>query len=114
MLGEQGRLAEPPRRQHAQEVTVRDHCDISAERAHLFDDAVRARGHLGERLPVGHAVIPQVPTRLPLVDLGCGQPFVIAVVPLAEVGVEPRVAGQAGQLAGEPSADERAAEHRVE
>jgi hypothetical protein len=48
------------------------------------------------------------------VDLGAGAALVVAVAPLGEVGLQPGLGREAGQLAGDARALERAGQHQRE
>ncbi len=98
---EPGRLAQPPRRQDPQHVTVGEHQRVALRRAHALDHPVGPRADLVDRLAVGRAVVPQEPAGPVLADVERLEAFVVAVVPLAQVVVELGVgiAGERGRVA---------------
>ena len=72
----------------------------------LGDKRGRALVALCGRLAAGAAVVEELPVGAVLVDLGCGQALVVAVVVLAEQVREVRI-GKPGQLSGATCALER-------
>src|SRR5205823_1927053 len=86
----------------------------AATRAKPVQRPIRPRTHLVRLLAVRAAVLPQAPPGPLLPDLGRGQPFVVAVVPLAEVIAHHGTIGEAGQLAGLPRSQELAGQDERE
>src|ERR1017187_8394506 len=89
--------------------------DIAIDGQYASDHSGGAGGHLGSGFAVGYAVRPQGPCGAFGLDLGRGAPFIIAVIPLAEVRVDQGVlvpgeaAGFAGALErGDQNESERA------
>src|ERR1019366_2559083 len=101
-----GRQAEPAGSQDAQDVAVGEERDIARGGQRAGDGSLGAFGHLDGGFAVGHAIGPQRPCRAFGLDLRGGAPFIIAVIPLAEVRVDEGVlvagetAGFAGALEG--------------
>ena len=83
-------------------MAVGEERDIARHGQRAGDGSAGAGGHLGGGFAVGHAVRPQRPRRAAGLDLRRGEPFVIAVIPLAEVGIDQRVwvAGKTAGFAG--------------
>src|SRR4051794_9735190 len=78
---------------------MREHDDIAPGRAAALDHPVRALGDLRGRLASGRAVVEERPPRALGADVDRRAAFVLAVVPLDEVGVEPRAFAEPGELA---------------
>src|SRR6185503_13180100 len=75
---------EPPRREHAEEVSVREHQGVACAVANPLDDAIGPRCDVRRGLAAGHTVTPQRPARYRLPDLSGRQALILAVVPLDE------------------------------
>ncbi|EGJ77268.1 putative alpha-ribazole phosphatase [Streptomyces sp. Tu6071] len=111
--------AEPADGQHAGEVTVRHHGDVSRvqQRADPFQYGIDPRRHPLQPLPRvlrvagNEPVPPQLPARPTRADTRGRQPLVPAVVPLQQVGIGPG-SGQTREPGRAHRAAERAAEHR--
>ncbi len=102
------RQPDPPRREHAQEVSMRDERDEPAQPVQRRDQRVGARADLLRRLAAGAAVAEEVPAGAPRLDFGERQALVLAAVPVTQVQVEPRRAAEAGEDARFLGAPERA------
>ena len=113
MLRRARRQGDPARREHAQNVPVRKQGNVAVDRARACDHAVRARATSSGVSPPGHHP-EQQPAGRPLTDLSRGQPLVLAVVPLGQIGVDHGVGAKAGEFAGLPRALSRTDEHERE
>ena len=90
--------AEPAGGQHPEEMTVGHGEGVAGDGSRPLDHPIGAAAHLGRRLPLGHAVAPEVPAGTALLDLGRREALVGAVVPLHEVGIDLTL--ETGQGAG--------------
>jgi hypothetical protein len=73
-----------------------------AETEALTDHAVRAGADVLRRLASRASIPEQQPAGRPLADLSRGQPLVLAVIPLGQIGVDHGGSAKVGQLAGLP------------
>ena len=89
----------PAGTEHPQHVAVPEGDRIPIKCEHLGDHAIRPGAHVGSLLAVGAAVRPQAPIGPSLLNLGGGEPLVVAVVPLVEVLADLRQVAEAGELA---------------
>ena len=87
---------------------MRERERVALRRQRALDHAVGARAERRERLAAGEVVAPDVPARALAPDLLGGEPFVLAVVALAQVVVGLGAVAVAGQLGGPPRALQRA------
>ena len=79
---------------------MREHGDIAVDRARAVDHPIHTSLYLRWRLTARTSVPEDEPAGLPSVNLlGC-QAFVIAVVPLHQVGVDDRSMAETSQPAG--------------
>src|SRR5215208_7112322 len=106
--------AEPPGREDAQDVAVREDGAVAGERAKLFGHPVSPHTDLSSRLAAGDAAPPERPAWALLADLGRGSPLVVAVVPLAQVVPPLRDVAVAGEPARLRSALEGALQDESE
>jgi hypothetical protein len=107
-------LAEPPRREHAENVAVGEEQDVARRLPDLGQHAVDATGHLGRRLAPGRAILPERPAGPARLDLRRGEPVIVTVVPFGQVRPHLSLAAEAGQAAGFPSSGKRAAQDQLE
>jgi len=105
-----GREADPPHREHPQEMPVGEHRHRALPLPQPGQHAVGALGNLLHRLALRAAVLKHIPTRARGVNLGARPAFIIAVIPFMEIRVHLRHTAEAGQFAGAPGPLERAGE----
>ena len=95
-----GRHPEPARREHAQEMAVREHDCVAIEGPQLGDHAIRSARDVRCRFTPRAPVAPQVPARLLDVDLRDRQALEAPVVPLDQVLASLRIGAQPGEATG--------------
>jgi hypothetical protein len=78
----------PARHKHAQHVSVRKQGDVALDGARPGDHSIRPCADLRRRLSTRAAVAKNQPAGRLLIDLLGGQPLVLAIVPLDQVGVD--------------------------
>ncbi len=61
------------------------YCDVATSRPGAGNDPVGSPSDLLRRLPIGHSVGPQTPSRTILSDVDRSTPLVIAIVPLEKI-----------------------------
>jgi len=98
------RRSDPSRGHDAPELAVREQRDVPFLRAQASDEPIGALGNLRGRLTAGTTVPKDVPARSSLANVGGALPFVIAIVPFAEVGLDLRRRREPDQLASSPRA----------
>ncbi len=113
VLGLDDGEADPAASQHATEVAVRKERDAALQRAQMGDEAVGTGGDLPGGFAVGAAVAKEVPAGPGGADVHGALAFVVAVVPLGEVGLDLCVLTQAAELTGAAGALQRAGEHMI-
>lgn len=106
--------SDPVRAQHATKMPVREKCDVSLQRTKARQEPVGARGNLRGRFSAGTTVAEEIPTRLPLVDFRGRQAFIVAVVPLRQVRLQPGGGAETGEFAGPARSLARTREHVAE
>jgi hypothetical protein len=102
------RQTNPPRRKHAEEVTVAEQEDTAAGCAKPVDDAISAGAYFGDRFAARATVSEELPARPLEADLASPPAFVRAVVPFSQVGNDLDAGFEASQLAGAAGTPERA------
>ncbi len=102
------RQPDPPCGKGGAELAVREQRDIARKSREAGDKPIRAFADLRGRLAARTAIPKHVPIRAPLENVGRKLAFVIAVVPLGQVGIDLRRAPQTGKFAGTPRALARA------
>ncbi len=106
------RKADPTGRKDAEQVAMSEERNIAASVRCPFDHSVRTLADLLNGLAIGYTVVPKVPVRVSLPDLGSGKAFIIAVVPLDEVGLDLSLSSVSGKAAGFFRALQRTGEHK--
>ena len=101
------------RREHAQEVAVREEQHRPLRGRHPVEHPRRPRPNLLRGLAARHRAGEDRPARIVLADLVGRQPLVLAVVPLDEVVVDQRI-GEAGEPGGLTGPQARARQHQRE
>src|SRR5271166_2861005 len=102
MLPAACRQPNPPCREHAQHMAVREQRDVTVSRARPGDHPVYPRTHFVRRLAARASIPEDQPARCDLVDLLGRYSFVLAVVPLDQVGVDDSLVAETRQLTGLP------------
>src|SRR5205823_4426830 len=95
-----GRQAQPARREHAQEVGAREEQHVLIVSPHPEDHTISAGADVLDALSARTAIAEELPVRTLLAYLRRAQAFVLAIVPLDQVGIDHGHAAKAGQLAG--------------
>src|ERR1700733_4259521 len=88
--------------------------DVALERPKPRHDPVGAFGDLQDGLAAGTPVAEQLPVRTLAMDFRECPPLVMTVVPLEQVRIERRRAGEAGELTGSQRPPQRTREHVIE
>src|SRR5215212_1008208 len=104
----------PASRQHAEQMPVREQGRVAVEVAQLRNHGVDPGADSLRGLAARTAVAPERPGRAPLADLVCLEPFVLAVVPLDQLGAPLRLVREPGKAAGVYCALERARKNMLE
>src|SRR5262247_3897301 len=113
MLAGGGWQADPARDQDTKDVAVREQDDVAGGAADSGDDAVDAGADLRRRFAARTAVAEEHPARLLVVDLLGGEPLVVAVIPLVQIGLDRRAGAEAGELARLARPAQRARQHEL-
>ena len=111
MLSFEHRRANPSRGQDAPELAMREQRDLPPKSAKASDKSIGALEDLVGRVTVRTTVAKDVPARSSLANVLGALPFVIAIVPLGQVGLDLRRRREPDQLASSPRALPRTAQH---
>src|SRR5208337_1359647 len=114
MLPAESREFNPPRRENAQNVSVREKHDVAVNGARPGYYSIDPCSHLVRRLSRGASVPEDEPARRDLVDLLRRQSFVVAIVPLDQISVDDRGIAEARQFASLSGASHWAAKREAE
>jgi hypothetical protein len=106
--------AEVGRGEDAEQVAVGEQEGVAFGLAGAGDDAGGAFTDLFDGFAVGDAVAPEVPAWAGLADVGGAFAFVVAVVPLHQVGVEEGAVTEAGKACGFAGAEQGACQDELE
>ena len=99
MLSSLGGKADPPRHKNAQHVSVCEQRDVAAGSTRASDHAVHPDAHLLRRFATWASVPEDHPARPYVLDLLGRQPFVLAVVPFDQIGIDDGAAAKTCQRA---------------
>src|SRR5271169_1393213 len=91
---------EPADGEHPQEMPARKNQHVTFDRTHPAHDAVGPRANLARRLSSGTAVTEELPVRALCMDFSRSAAFILAIVPLDQVGIDLGRTAKPGQLAG--------------
>src|SRR5271163_854890 len=91
---------EPAGGEHPQEMPARKNQHVASDRAHPAHDTVGPRPDLARRLSSGATVTEELPVRALRMDLSRAAAFILAIVPLDQVGIDLGRTAKSGQLAG--------------
>ena len=114
MAGFSDGQTDPADAKDAPEVAVRKHGDEAGAGPQAGNEAVGPRGDLGGGFAGGAPVGEDVPARALRMNFIGATAFVVAVIPLGEIGVYVGARGQPAQFAGLPGAVSRTSEDVVE
>ncbi len=113
MLGLDDGEADPAACEHAAELAVRKERDAALQRAQMGNEPVSAGGDLPGGFAIRAAIAKEVPARPGDADVHGALAFVVAVVPLGEVGLDLRGLAQAAELTGAAGALQWAGQHMI-
>src|SRR6516164_1675544 len=91
---------EPTSGEHPQEMPARKNQHVAFDRTHPAHDAVGPRANLARRLSSGTAVTEELPVRTLHTGFSRAAAFILAIVPLDQVGIDLGYTAKSGQLAG--------------
>jgi len=106
--------ADPSGGDDCAKLAMRKERNVAVHRAQTCDQPVGARRDFCGRLTAWNAVLPNIPVWAHLPDIGGPQAFVIAIVPLRQIGFNLAHLPEAGQLASLPGTQSRTDEYTSE